>query len=481
MWATSSSTGTTFYGDGVNIAARLEGIAAPGGIAISEDALRQVQGKVQANFVDLGNQTLKNIASPIRVYRVETGTEIRAAPAVPKLALPDKPSIAVLPFTNMSGDPEQEYFADGMVEDIITGLSRIRWLFVIARNSSFTYKGKTVDVKQVGRELGVRYVLEGSVRKAGNRVRITGQLTEAESGAHLWAERYDRDLTDIFAVQDEITVSVVGSIEPSVRRAEIERVKRKRPENLDAYDLALRALPHANAAMPNEAAVALPLLERALVLQPDYSFAHGLSAWCYEVRFVRAGNKPADREAGIRHGRAALAFGADDANALALGGFALSMLAHDGPAALDAFDRALSLSPSSFIALSYRSVALALMGKGDLAVERAAAALRLSPFDPMRFAPHMGATVAHFFAGRWEEAAAAARRTIEANPSFSTGYAMLAGALANLGRTAETKAAANHLLEMEPDFTIRGLTALAYTDEARATWTAALAAAGLPP
>jgi adenylate cyclase len=214
------------FGDGVNIAARLEGIASPGGICISDDAYRQVRGKLDANFQDAGEHELKNIARPVQVYQLHPGGDAKQAPA---LALPDKPSIAVLPFQNLSGDPEQEYFADGMVEDIITGLSRIKWLFVIARNSTFTYKGRPVDVKQVGRELGVRYVLEGSVRKATDRVRITGQLVDTATGAHVWAERYDRRLEDIFALQDEITLNVVGAIEPSLRYAEIERVKRKRP------------------------------------------------------------------------------------------------------------------------------------------------------------------------------------------------------------------------------------------------------------
>src|SRR5262252_1149987 len=221
------------FGDGVNIAARLEGIAQPGGICISEDAYRQVGGKIDATFQDAGEYELKNIARPIRVYQLQQSGGSMEASAFP---LPSRPSIAVLPFQNMSGDLEQDYFCDGVVEDIITGLSRIKWLFVIARNSSFTYKGRAVDVKQVGRELGVRYVLEGSVRKAGNRVRITCQLIEAHTGAHLWAERYDRPLDDIFALQDEIALAVVGAMEPSLRTAEIERVRRKRPENLDAYD-----------------------------------------------------------------------------------------------------------------------------------------------------------------------------------------------------------------------------------------------------
>jgi adenylate cyclase len=269
------------FGDGVNIAARLEGIAQPGGICISDDAYRQVRGKLDANFQDAGEQELKNIALPVRIYHLLPGGGAMETPA---LALPDKPSIAVLPFQNMSGDSEQEYFADGMVEDIITGLSRIKWLFVIARNSTFTYKGRAIDVKQVGRELGVRYVLEGSVRKAADRVRITGQLIDAATGAHVWAQRFDRRLEDIFALQDEITLNVVGAIEPSLRDAEIERAKRKRPDSLDAYDLVLRAIPHVYLAMPEEAAKALPLLERALVQDPSYAGAHGWLTWCHDAQ-----------------------------------------------------------------------------------------------------------------------------------------------------------------------------------------------------
>jgi adenylate cyclase len=227
--------GADLLGDAVNIAARLEGVAEPGGISLSEDAWRQVRDKLPETFVDLGEQTLKNIARPVRVYRID----VAGAATAPHLALPlpTKPSIAVLPFQNMSGDPEQDYFTDGMVEDIITGLSRINWLFVIARNSSFAYKGTHIDIKQVGRELGVRYVLEGSVRKAGNRVRITGQLIEAETGTHVWADKYDGVIEDVFDLQDKITETIVGIIEPSVRRAEIERARRKRPDSLDAYYL----------------------------------------------------------------------------------------------------------------------------------------------------------------------------------------------------------------------------------------------------
>src|SRR5215469_1371277 len=274
------------FGDGVNIAARLESSAEPGGICISDDVYRQVYGKLDANFQDAGEHELKNIARPVRIYQLQTSNREMKAPA---LALPNKPSIAVLPFQNMSGDPEQDYFCDGMVEDIITGLSRIRWLFVIARNTTFTYKGKAVDVKQIGRELGVRYVLEGSVRKAGDRVRITGQLIDAAIGTHVWAERYDRKFDDIFALQDELTLSVVGAIEPSLRLAEIERVKRKRPDSLDAYDLVLQAQPDVYSGMPDRATKALPLLERALALNADYALAHAFAAMSYHNRFLRAG------------------------------------------------------------------------------------------------------------------------------------------------------------------------------------------------
>jgi adenylate cyclase len=337
------------YGDGVNVAARLEALAEPGGICVSRVVRDQVRDKLDFSFEDLGEQQVKNIARPVRVYRMPIGGTAAAVPSAP--AVPDRPSIAVLSFQNLSADPEQEYFTDGIVEDIITGLSRIRWLFVIGRNSSFTYKGQAVEVKRVGRELGVRYVLEGSVRKVGNRVRITTQLIEAENGVHVWAERYDRSLDDIFALQDEITLSTVGAIEPSLRAAETERVKRKRPENLDAYDLVLRAMPHINAAMPEEARIAVPLLERALALEPDYGLAHGYLALCFEVLFVRGGLDPEIGAAAVRHAHAAITHGPDDGTALGLAGFVIAIVEHDRRTAIEAFEAALALSPSCSIAL----------------------------------------------------------------------------------------------------------------------------------
>jgi adenylate cyclase len=465
------------HGDGVNIAARLEGIAEPGGICISEDAFRQVRGKIDVEFEDIGEQSLKNIARPLRVYRMRPPGEARA----PALPLPDKPSIAVLPFANMSGDPEQEYFVDGMVEEIITALSRIRWLFVIARNSTFTYKGRSVDVKQVGRELGVRYVLEGSVRKAGNRVRITTQLIEAETGVHVWAERYDRPLDDIFAVQDEIALSAVGAIEPSLRDAEIERVKRKRPENLGAYDLVLRALPHVYAAMPEEARIAVPLLERALAFEPDYGLAHGYLSLCQEIVFARGGHDPEIAAAAVRHAHAAIAHGRDDATALALGAFTIALVEHDRPAAIEAFETALALSPSCSIACIFGAVAMGWAGEAERALKWGERALRLSPFDRVNYSAYQALALGYFMNRRYQEAANAARRAAQANPGFSIMHMLLAASLAAQDRIAEANAAAARVLALQPNFTIeRHCAGFAVPSALAVPLTEGCRAAGLP-
>jgi adenylate cyclase len=376
-----------------------------------------------------------------------------------RLALPDKPSIAVLPFANMSGDPEQEYFADGMVEEIITALSRIRWLFVIARNSSFTYKGQAIDVRQVGRQLGVRYVLEGSVRKAGGRVRITAQLIEAEGGAHLWAERFDGPLEDVFELQDQIAIRVAGVIEPTLRQAEIERARRKRPESLDAYDLYLRALPFAYTSMPEEADKALECLEQAIKLEPDLAIGHAMIAWSHEQRYLRGGLFEEEKITALRHARLAIAAGSDDATALAIAGLVIGFLdPRDYATALDAFDRALTLSPSSAVALGFSAVTRAWRGESERAIRQAEQALRLSPFDPMSNIRHMAIAIAHFVACRFEDSAAAANRAAQGHPRFSPPYWMRAAALVKRGRVDEAKTMALPLLEVQPEFTIHSIT-----------------------
>jgi TolB-like protein/Tfp pilus assembly protein PilF len=448
-------------GDGVNIAARLEGIAEPNGICLSNAAYEQVRDKLKEEFVDLGDKELKNIARPVRAYRVKLSRNApQAGPTAPedpsmRLVLPDKPSIAVLPFQNMSGDPEQEYFADGMVEDIITGLSRIKWLFVIARNSSFVYKGKAIDIRQVGRELGVRYVLEGGVRKAGNRLRITAQLIEAETGAHLWADRYDGALEDVFDLQDQITDRVVGIVEPSLRQSEIERSRRKRPENLDAYDLYLRALPHVTLMKPEEVGVAAAFLEDALKLDPNYAAAHGLIARCHEIRYMQAGFDEAERIAGLRHARAAIAGGADDATALGAAAVAIAGLGKDLEGALRAVERALTLNPSSATALYWCAHLHAISGNAAAATSHANRALRLSPFDPLAFEAYGAYGVVAIQEARYDDAASQYAKAVEASSGFSSFYFCQAIALALAGRIEEARPIVRRALEIEPTFRIR--------------------------
>jgi len=465
------------YGDGVNIAARIEALASPGAICISDNAYQQIKGKLTLEIGDMGEHHLKNIAQSVRVY----GVRLDGATARAAIALPDKPSIAVLPFQNMSGDPEQEYFVDGMVDDIITGLSRIKWLFVIARNSTFMYKGRAVDVKQVGRELGVRYVLEGSVRKAGDRVRITAQLIDAATGTHVWAERYDRKFDDIFALQDEITLSVVGAIEPSLRQVEVERVKRKRSDSLDAYDLVLQAQPDAYSRSPERCAKALLLLERALALDATYALAHAYAAECHHSIFLRGGLREERRTASIRHAEAAIAYGHDDASALAFAGFVIGMDKHDRAAAFAAFDAALSVSPSSALTYILGSVILAFGGEAERAIEWAERGLRLSPFDLYRASAYCSASFGHFQRGRYADAADAARKAIQATPGFSVCHMALTAPLSKLGRPEEAKAAAARVMELQPTFRCSTqLRGVGCVPSFAAAFSEALRAAGLP-
>ncbi len=382
-------------------------------------------------------------------------------PAGPLLHVPqDRPSIAVLPFENLSGDREQEYFADGIVTEIITGLSRIKWLFVISRNSTFIYKGKPIDVKAVGRELGVRYVLEGSVRRSGNQVRVTGELIESATARHVWADRYDGTMGDIFALQDEMTMSVIGAVEPTLRKAEVERARRKRPDSLDAYDLFLRALPFAATAMPEDADKALVLLEEAIRLEPDYAIAHGCIAWCHEQRYLRGGLQAESRDAARKHAHAAIRNGSDDAMALALGGFVVAVT--DGcfeSSAIDALDRSIALSPSLALAFGFSSIVRAWRGDAATAIEHARIGIRLSPYDPLIHIPYVGLAHAHFLTGEWADAADAARRASQANPRFSVPVYLLAAALTRLGRVTEAQSASVRLLELQPGFTVSGMLA----------------------
>lgn len=471
------------FGDGVNLAARVENECAPGGVCLSGSAFEQVRGKTKFEFDDLGERSLKNIDRVVRLYGVKLGNtpKVTISDSNRPLPLPDKPSIAVLPFQNMSGDPEQEYFADGMVEDIITALCRFKWLFVIARNSTFTYKGRSVDIRQVGRELGVRYVLEGSVRRATDRVRITAQLIDAETRAHIWADRYDRAVDDIFALQDEITLSTVAAIEPSLRQAEIERAKRKRPENLDAYDLVLRATPLVDTGMPEGASQAVLLLERALLLEPNYALAHGQTAFCNEILYLRAGRREDNRIAAIRHAHTAVALGPDDAPALVYAAIAIGLVEHNRILAQETFEAALGISPSAAWAYSWGALILGWGGEAERAIEWGERGIRLSPLDPWITAALHGICMGHFLRGRYEDAAAAAQRAIRSKPGFSVSYMFLAAALAKLGRMEDANAAAERVIQLQPNFSSNGqCSAIGCVPVLAAPLIEAMRASGLP-
>jgi TolB-like protein/Tfp pilus assembly protein PilF len=473
--------GGDLYGDGVNIATRLEAIAEPGGIIVSGPAYDQVKNKIKAGFNDLGTQSLKNIAEPVRAYRV-AGTPATAV-AAHKLGT-DKPSIAVLPFANLSGDPEQEYFSDGMVEEIITALSRMRSLIVIARNSSFHYKGRAVNVTQVGRELGVRYVLEGSVRKAANRLRITGQLIDAETGAHLWADRFDGGMEDIFDLQDQVTGRVVGAIAPKLEEAEIERVRRKPTESLDAYDYFLRGMAGLNKWSREGNDEALAHFYRAIELDPNYAAAHGLAARTYVQR--NAGgwvtDRPHELAEASRLARRAVELGHDDAVALATAGFALADLfgdIEDG----DAFiEKALELNPNLAWAWLYSGWVKAATGDADLAIEHIGRAKRLSPHDPQDFSIQSALAFANFIAGRYGEALACAQAAVRDRPNYQLANCLAAASAAMAGEPAEARKAMERLRRQNPSLRLADARFLQMMrrPEDVARWTDALRQAGLP-
>ena len=445
--------GRDLYGDGVNIAARLEGLAEPGGICISQTVLNHARGKIAFEVEDLGEQALKNIVQPIHVYRLLLGSspgQTVPRPSEPELALPDKPSIAVLPFQNMSADPEQDYFADGVVEEIITSLSRIRWLFVIARNSSFTYKGRAIDVKQVGRELGVRYVLEGSVRKAGSRMRITAQLIDAISGAHLWADHFDGPIEDVFELQDSVALSVAGLIEPTLQAAEMLRSAQRPTDDLTAYDLYLRARAAAQSWDRQGVLRALDLLKQALERDPSYGSALALMAVCHQNFHVNGWgeDQEAIREQGVEYARRALRAAADDPLVLGDAAYVLGYFERDINPALALIDRSLELNPSFAIGW-VRSAWLRLWsGQIDLAIEHFEKSLRL---NPRRKAPaSFGIGVAHFFARRLNQAAATLLLSLQENPNWAPTYRFLASCFAHMGRSRDAQDMVKRLREMTP-------------------------------
>jgi adenylate cyclase len=424
--------GNNLLGDGVNIAARLEALAEPGAICVSAVARDHIGNKLPLDFDDLGEQQVKNIAQPIRVYRVRAESPAPQPSTAPPL--PDKPSIAVLPFQNMSGDPEQEYFVDGMVEEIITALSRIRWLFVLARNSSFTYKGQAVDVKQVGHELGVRYVLEGSVRKGGNRVRITGQLIDAETGAHLWADRFDGLIEDVFELQDKVASSVAGIIEPTLQAAETARSAGRPTNDLTAYDLYLRGYAMA-VSSARQAPEALRLMEQAIARDPRYGPALAWAAFCCFRLLTndRSEDREADALKCADFARRALEVAGDDPGIMANAAAALAYCGEDIGAMMALVDRALAFNPNFargwFISGLLRNWA----GQPDIAIEHAEASLRLSPRAGV--GPSFAIIgSAHFVARRFDEAVPKLLLAIQEDPSFPHPYRYLAACYAHMGR-----------------------------------------------
>ena len=450
-------------GDGVNIAARLESIARPGAICLSEDAYRQVKARLNLPVADLGAVKLKNIAEPIRAYCLEVNVTPRPVaqndaasveqPSAP-LKLPDKPSIAVLPFQNMSGSVEQEYFVDGVVEDIITALSRFSSLFVIARNSSFSYKGKHIDIRQVGRKLGVRYVLEGSTRKSGDRLRITAQLIDAGTGAHIWAETYDRIATDVFDVQDDITRSVVGTIEPSIRAAEIERARRKRPDNLGAYDLLLRALPDVYSGTREGNEKAVEQLNNALLSDPSFAPAATTIGICF---LWKAGYGWGDvRENALqvrKYAELALRLDSENSDALALLSRGSSAARHYDEAVILS-QRAVASNPNSAFAWTHRGWVYLYMEQPEPAKQYLERAHRLSPRDPFNYDMWVGMAIAHVQLEQDEEAIAAARNAVQQNPRHAWAHRLLALSLALAGRTEEAHAAMAQAMEVDPTFSI---------------------------
>ena len=445
--------GGDLFGDGVNIAARLQTLANAGGIYVSGAAHDQVRKILPFAFTDLGAQQVKNIEEPIRAFSIsaKSGSEsVGYSTATVPLALPDKPSIAVLPFQNMSGDPEQEYFADGMVEDIITALSRVKWFFVIARNSSFTYKGKHVDIRQVGRELGVRYVLEGSIRKSGNRVRITGQLIEAATGNHIWADKFEGGLEDIFELQDRITETVVAAIEPSLQLAEIRRSSVKPTVNLDAYDLYLRALSLQYLMTRESLDEALKFLNRAIALDPNYAFAKAFAAYIHGLREAHSWASADDISFAGQLAQEALNASGDEPTTIAFAAHALTRFRREFDVALAAMDRAVYLNPNSAQVLRRCAWVRIFVADADRAIDEFSRSVRLSPVDPEIGYSLSGIAYAYILKGDCLKALDFARRSSREMPRWLGTWVSVAVAAANLGYKKEAEEAVQQILTLSP-------------------------------
>ncbi len=473
------------YGDGVNIASRLEGLAKPGRVYISDDIYRHAKGKVTAQFEDLGKQVLKNVSEPRQVYCV-SAAEDRFSPGSDKATeptLPDRSSIAVLPFTNMSGDPEQDYFADGMVEEIITALSRIRWLFVIARNSTFTYKGQAVNVRQVGRELGVRYILEGSVRKAGATVRITGQLIDTSTDTHIWADRFDGTTENVFDLQDRITSRVVGAIAPRLEHAEIERAKRKPTDSLDAYDYYLRGMSAVHQWNRAANAEALSMFSKAVELDPNFAAAYGLAARCYSMRKASGWMDNPEQEISetVRVARRAAELGPDDAIALSTAGIGLAFVAGELDEGANLLERALDLDRNLAWAWLFSGWVKVWSGEPDVAIEHVERGYRLSPHEPHIFGMQSAIAMAHFFAGRHDEALAWARRAMKVHSHTLLATCVAAASAALIGDNANAANAIDHLKQIDPGIRLSNLDRLFPLRRAEdvAKWSDALRQAGM--
>jgi adenylate cyclase len=448
------------FGDGVNVAARLEGLAEPGGVCVSGTVRDHIGDRLDLTFEDIGEQSLKNIARPVRVYRIALGprasgphaggtpTVLIPAPALP---LPDKPSIAVLPFTNMSSDPEQEFFADGIAEDVITALSRYPSLFVIARNSCFTYKGRAVEVRQVGRELGVRYVLEGSLRKSGNRIRVTAQLVEAETGNHVWAERYDRDLADIFAIQDEITEAVTIAIVPAIADAEQHRALRKPPGSLDAWAVYQRGLWHLSKFTASDNALAQKFFQRVIDLDPNFAGGHTGLAMAYFFARTTFQTRSLLEVRSLIETLVRQAVALDSADAAARSWLSLTLLMlGDFGSALEEAEHALAISPNLASAHGVLGVTLTYSGRPKEGLAALWGYLRLDPRDPTRAFFLQNVVTGLYFSSEYETAIEMANRTIRSYPDYPPSYRWLAAALGQLDRSAEAKEALEKAIAVSP-------------------------------